>query len=85
MMLDILYFGWVRERIGADGERVEPPVEVTDVSRLIRWLGLRSDAHHEALADLSRIRVAIDGEFASHEASVENAREVSLFPPVTGG
>jgi len=85
MTLTMLYFAWVRERIGLDGEEVAPPPEVTDVARLLRWLATRGDGHREALGDLSRLRIAIDGEFASREAPLAGVREVSVFPPVTGG
>jgi molybdopterin synthase sulfur carrier subunit len=85
MTLKMLYFAWVRERIGTGEEGVSPPPEVTDVSRLLRWLAHRSPGHGEALADLSRLRVAIDGDHVSHEAPLDGAREVSIFPPVTGG
>ncbi len=85
MTLQMLYFAWVREKIGSDGEAVEPPPEVIDVSRLLRWLAHRSPGHAEALGDIGRVRVAIDGAFASHEAPLDGAREVSVFPPVTGG
>lgn len=85
MNLKILYFAWVRERVGTGEELVSPPVEVIDVSRLIHWLAGRSAGHGEALGDLARLRVAIDGEFVSHEAPLEGAREISIFPPVTGG
>jgi len=83
--LRILYFAWVRERVGHDAETVEPPLEVIDVSRLVTWLASRSAGHAEAFAEPHRLRAAIDGRFVSLEASLEGAREVSLFPPVTGG
>jgi molybdopterin synthase sulfur carrier subunit len=85
MTLKMLYFAWVRERIGVGEEVVSPPPEVIDVSRLLRWLAHHGAGHAAALADLSRLRVAIDGEYVSHEASLDGAREVSVFPPVTGG
>lgn len=85
MSLQILYFAWVRERIGLDGETVKPPEGVTDVASLIGWLAGRGAGHAEALADRGRIRAAVDNEFATPETSIVGAREVALFPPVTGG
>lgn len=85
MALDILYFAWVRERIGVDQERVEPPIEVTDVAGLIGWLATRSPGHAEALAEPTRLRAAIDQTFAPLDAPIAGAREVAIFPPVTGG
>jgi molybdopterin synthase sulfur carrier subunit len=83
--IDILYFAWVRERIGLDGESVTPPVDVTDVAGLIDWLATRSREHEAALADRARIRAAVDSAFAMPDTSIVGAREVALFPPVTGG
>lgn len=83
--MDILYFAWVRERIGLDREQVEPPADVKDVAGLIDWLASRSAGHAEALADRARLRAAVDQEFAGPEGSILGAREVAIFPPVTGG
>jgi molybdopterin synthase sulfur carrier subunit len=83
--VDILYFAWVRERIGLDRERVEPPAEVTDVAGLIIWLAARSPGHAEAFSDLSRLRAAVDDAFVALDAPVIGAREIAIFPPVTGG
>ncbi|MDO6412964.1 molybdopterin converting factor subunit 1 [Sphingomonas sp. BIUV-7] len=85
MAIDILYFAWVRERIGLDGESVTPPDDVVDVAALIDWLATSSDAHATALADRARIRAAVDQRFATPDTSIVGAREVALFPPVTGG
>ncbi|PZU08659.1 molybdopterin converting factor subunit 1 [Sphingomonas sp.] len=85
MAIDILYFAWVRERIGLDGESVTPPGDVADVAALIDWLATRSPAHAEALADRSRLRAAVDQSFATPNTPIAGAREVALFPPVTGG
>ncbi|WP_156678781.1 molybdopterin converting factor subunit 1 [Sphingomonas profundi] len=85
MALEMLYFAWVREAIGRDGERVEPPAEVTTVTALLDWLAAGSDGHARAFADRSRLRAAIDQEFAALDTSLAGAREVAIFPPVTGG
>jgi molybdopterin synthase sulfur carrier subunit len=85
MPIQILYFAWVREKIGQDGETITFPEEVGTVAELIGWLRSRSDGHAEALADLKKLRVAIDQAFASMETPVASAREIAIFPPVTGG
>ena len=85
MAIDILYFAWVRETIGADGERVDPPAEVTTVSELLDWLAGRSDAHERAFAERGRLRAAVDQAFVGLDAAIEGAREIAIFPPVTGG
>jgi molybdopterin synthase sulfur carrier subunit len=81
----LLYFGWVRTRIGMGGEEVTPPREVTDVEGLIGWLQTRGDAYAEALEDLSIVRVAVNQEIAEFDSPVAIGDEVALFPPMTGG
>lgn len=83
--MDILYFAWVREKIGLDGETLEPPAGVATVAALIDWLAARSPAHADALADRTRLRAAVDQRFAAPETTIAGAREVAIFPPVTGG
>jgi sulfur-carrier protein len=85
MALDILYFAWVREGVGTSAERVEVPAEVATVGALIDWLAGRSAGHAAALADRARLRAAIDQRFVGLEAPIAGAREVAIFPPVTGG
>lgn len=85
MAIEILYFAWVREAIGKASERVDPPAEVTTVAELIDWLGRRSEGHAKAFADRERLRAAIDQVFVPLEAPLASAREVAIFPPVTGG
>lgn len=85
MSLTILYFAWVRERVGLSEEVVAPPASVADLAGLIAWLATRSPAHAAALGDTGRLRAAIDGRMAGPDAPIAGAREVSLFPPVTGG
>ena len=84
-MLSLLYFAWVREAIGVGEERVDPRDDVTTVAALIGWLADRSPGHAAALADRARLRVAIDQHFAPIDAPIAGAREVAIFPPVTGG
>ena len=83
--MDILYFAWVRERIGTDREELDPPADVTDVRGLIAWLAARSPGHESALKDTACLRAAVDQKFAGPDASIRDAREVAIFPPVTGG
>jgi molybdopterin synthase sulfur carrier subunit len=84
-MVTLLYFAWVRERVGTDTETLTPPASVTDVAALLDWLAARSPGHAAALADRSRIRVAVDQQFAGPETPLAGAREIAIFPPVTGG
>ena len=77
--MDVLYFAWVREGVGKGQERVDPPADVVTVSDLIDWLG------HEVLCDKTKLRAAIDQQFVSLDTPLGRAREVAIFPPVTGG
>jgi molybdopterin synthase sulfur carrier subunit len=83
--MDLLYFSWVRERIGTGAEQLDVPSELGDVAALLDWLAARSPGHAAALADRGAIRVAIDQEFAGPDTPIAGAREIAIFPPVTGG
>ncbi len=84
-MTTLLYFAWVREMIGKDSETLALPAEAATVAALLDWLATRSPGHAAALADRSRIRVAVDQQFASAETPLTAPREIAIFPPVTGG
>jgi molybdopterin synthase sulfur carrier subunit len=83
--VELVYFAWVRERIGCDSEQVAPPADVTTVAALLDWLAARSSGHAAALSDRDAIRVAIDQDFVGMGASIAGAQEIAIFPPVTGG
>ena len=83
--MQLLYFGWVRARVGIGQEVVHLPTHIKDVSALIEWLKKRGDRYHEAFENLSLIRVAITQEITTLDARVDPDDEVALFPPMTGG
>lgn len=83
--MTILYFAWLRERIGKSREDLTPPAEIRTAGELAAWLATREDRYAAAFADLSAIKVAVDQVQGDHETSIEGAREVAFFPPVTGG
>lgn len=83
--MDLLYFAWVRERIGTGQEQLDPPEAVRNVADLIGWLATRSPGHAEAMCEPERLRAAIDQKFVALDALLGDAREVAIFPPVTGG
>ncbi|HWW63256.1 MAG TPA: molybdopterin converting factor subunit 1 [Sphingomonadaceae bacterium] len=85
MALDIVYFAWVREAVGRDGERVDPPARVATIAALLDWLETRGGGYAEALADRSRLRAALDQTFVPLDTPLGDARELAIFPPVTGG
>ncbi|MGH1354510.1 MAG: molybdopterin converting factor subunit 1 [Thalassovita sp.] len=80
---DVVYFAWVRERIGLPSEQVESAA--TNVSDLITELSAREPRYAAAFADLSAIRVALDQDLSHFDAPLAGVREVALFPPMTGG
>lgn len=82
-MIDILYFAWVRERIGLPREQVE--TEAATVADLIEELRAREDRYALAFSDLRALRVAIDQKLADFSAPLAGAREIAFFPPMTGG
>jgi molybdopterin synthase sulfur carrier subunit len=84
-MITLLYFAWVRERIGRDEERLALPAGVTTVTALLDHLATLSPGHAAALADRAALRIAIDEDFVSSDAAIAGAREIAIFPPVTGG
>jgi len=83
--LDILYFAWVRDRIGQSSETITVPEGVSTVDDLMTWLSGQSDGYAEAFADRNIIRAALDQEHVPLETALEGASELALFPPVTGG
>ena len=83
--MKVLYFAWLRQRIGQREETIELPDGVSDVSGVVDLLRGRSDAHARALANMDAVRVAVNKEFAEMSTAVNSGDELALFPPVTGG
>ncbi|RCW81713.1 molybdopterin converting factor subunit 1 [Paracoccus lutimaris] len=83
MAVDVLYFAWLRERIGQPRERIE--TQAATVRELVAQLAAMDEWHALALSDLSAVRVAIDQELSDLDAPLAGAREVAFFPPMTGG
>lgn len=83
--MKVLYFAWLRERIGKPEETIEPPGEVQTVGDLARWLASRGDEYAHALGDSKIVRAAIDRRHVKPDAPIAGAREVAFFPPMTGG
>ena len=83
--LDLLYFAWVREAVGRDGERIARPAPETRLLDIVAGLRARGGGYAEAFAAPDRLRAALDQRFVSLETPLGEARELALFPPVTGG
>lgn len=82
-MIDVLYFAWVRERIGLPKERLA--TSAGTVAELVAELKRREPRYEAAFADLAALRVALDQKLASFDAPLAGVREVAFFPPMTGG
>ena len=83
--MKVLYFAWLRQKVGAGEEEVSPPTAVNTVAALVAWLKVKSPAHASAFANMQAVRVAINQEFADWNAHIEEGDEIAFFPPVTGG
>lgn len=81
----VLYFAWVRQKVGLGQEDVSPPPEVRDIAGLVAWLSARSPGHAAAFANAKTIRAAVNQDFADSDHPVAAGDEIAFFPPVTGG
>ena len=83
--MKLLYFAWVRERIGLAEEEIDPPAGVATVGELVAWLTQRGEAYAYAFENPKVIRTAIDRNHVRADASIATATEIAFFPPMTGG
>jgi molybdopterin synthase sulfur carrier subunit len=83
MTLTVVYFAWVRERIGLPREQVQ--TDAATVADLVAQLVAREERYAAAFGDLSALRVAVDQDLAGFDAPLAGVREVAFFPPMTGG
>ncbi|ATG48081.1 molybdopterin converting factor subunit 1 [Celeribacter ethanolicus] len=83
MKIEVLYFAWVRERIGEPRETVE--TSAATVMDLVEELKSREERYDLAFSDLKSLRVALDQELMEFDSPLEGVREVAFFPPMTGG
>ncbi len=85
MTIELMYFAWVRERIGKAGERLELPDNLRTVGDLARWLSARGPEYAAAFERPDLVRAAINQVHVKPDAALAGAREIAFFPPVTGG
>ena len=83
--MKLVYFAWVRERIGKPDEEIDPPGHVTTIGELIAWLAAQDETYAYAFERAPFIRAAIDRKHAKHDMLIAGAREIAFFPPMTGG
>jgi len=81
----LLYFAWVRQKIGRSEEEIAPPASVTTVEALVDFLRRRGAGYEAAFADLKLLRVAVNQQHTNFAATLGPHDEVAFFPPVTGG
>lgn len=84
-MVKLVYFAWVRERIGFAEEERDIPAEVKTAGDLIAYLSTLGENYEDAFQFPNAIRVAVNQEHVQHDESIEGAREIGIFPPMTGG
>lgn len=85
MSVKLVYFAWVRERIGKPDETLELPAEVKTIADVLNWLTARGENYAYAFEKAPLIRAALDRKHAPHSTAVAGAKEIAFFPPMTGG
>ncbi len=83
--MKLLYFAWLRGKLGKASEELTPPAFVTNVGDLLDWLQTLGPAYQAALADRRAVKVAVNQDYAGLDHPVKPGDEIALFPPVTGG
>ena len=83
--MKLIYFAWVRERVGKTEEQIDPPADVATVGELMAWLARRGEEYAHAFDNPKVIRAAIDRSHVRADAKIEGAAEIAFFPPMTGG
>ena len=83
--MKILYFAWVRERVGKAEENLDVPGEVRTVRDLVQWLKARGEEYAHAFENADVVRAALDHVHVKPDAMIKDAREIAFFPPMTGG
>jgi molybdopterin synthase sulfur carrier subunit len=83
--MKILYFAWIRERVGKAEETLDPPASVQTVADLVQWLAGRGEEYAYAFENQKVVRAALDRVHVKPETKLSGAHEIALFPPMTGG
>jgi molybdopterin converting factor subunit 1 len=83
--VQLLYFAWLRERVGSAEEMIALPAGVGTVAALLDWLAARDERHAAAFAQRGLLRCAVNQNFAALDTKIAAGDEIAFFPPVTGG
>lgn len=82
--MKLVYFAWVREQVGIAEENIDLPATVTTIADLLAWLPSRGDTY-AVFENAHSLRAAINQEHVDHDTPIKDAREIAIFPPMTGG
>lgn len=83
--LNVVYFSWVKERVGRDQDIIDCPENAETVAQILEFLQSKDAVYQEVFADLKKLRFALDQDFVGLETLLGSAKELAIFPPVTGG
>jgi molybdopterin synthase sulfur carrier subunit len=83
--MKVIYFAWIRERVGKAEEEIDPPASVRTIGELVQWLKGRGEEYAYAFENQTVVRAAVDRVHVRSETKIAGAREIALFPPMTGG
>ena len=83
--MKLVYFAWVRERVGKAEEQIDPPAGIKTIGELVAWLAGRDEQYAYAFENAKVIRAAIDHRHVRSDAAIAGASEIAFFPPMTGG
>ena len=83
--MKLLYFAWIRVKMGVSGEQIDPPQSIKDIEGLLDWIKQRNSISNETFSDISNIRIAVNQEYVDSNHPVQPGDEIAFFPPVTGG
>ena len=83
--MNLVYFAWIRVKMGVSSEHIDPPKNIKDIEGLIDWIKQRNTISYEAFSDISNIRFAVNQEYVDIDYPVQPGDEIAFFPPVTGG
>jgi len=83
--MKVLYFAWLRQRVGVAAEEFDLPGDVHNVEELVSWLTTKGPGYAKGFAEPQVIRAAVNFEYVPFDTKLENTDEVAFFPPVTGG
>ena len=83
--MKLLYFAWIRVKMGVSGEEIDPPKNIKDIEGLIDWIKQRNPISNETFSDISNVRIAVNQEYVDIDHPVQAGDEIAFFPPVTGG